>query len=188
MKKISELLKPYLSIILGALLLLVYLNWLSYQEWALALGIIAVVMAAYYIAAGIIGIVLGEKLPKGLKLALDITSICFFPVFMFVYFLLLTINGHDALGPTGWAIIIISMVASLALPCAYAVSKFVKNGLLGKLCFLFAAVFILALLLNVLFAFNGDPIVLGNINIISVVIYFVYGYMLMNSLLKPEAK
>ena len=188
MKKISELLKPYLSIILGALLLLVYLNWLSQQEWVLALGIIAVVMAAYYLAVGVVGIVLGDKLPKGLKLALDITSICFFPVFMFVYFLLLTINGHQAMGPTGWVIAIISMAASISLPCAYACSKFVKAPLLGKLCFLFAAIFVLALLLNVLFDFIGDPIVLGNINIISVVIYFVYGYMLMNSLLKPEAK
>lgn len=188
MKKISELIKPYLSIILGALLLLVYLNWLSQQEWVLALGIVAVVMATYYIASGVIGIVLGDKLPKSLKLALDITSICLFPLFLFVYFLILTINAHDALGPTGWVIIIISMVASIALPCVYAVSKFVKAGLLGKLCFLFAAVFVLALLLNVLFEFDGNPIVLGDINIISVVIYFVYGYMLMNSLIKQEAK
>lgn len=182
MKKIREILKPFIAIIFGALILLFYLNWLSGSGATLALGIIAIIMASYYLAAGILGLVLGDKLPKGLRKAFDIISISFFPTFMFVYFLMVTINGRDALGPNGWVIAILSMIACIAFVTAFIISSFVKNAIMKRFALLFAAIFVLALLLNLLFDSLGNPIVLGNFNIIACVIYVLYTNMLFSSL------
>ena len=133
MKKISEIIKPYLTLILGALLFLVYLNWLSYEGEALAIGIIAVIIAVYYLTVGILGVVVGDKLPVAAKKAFDIASICLFPVFMFVYWLIITINGADAIRPTGWVIVILSMVSALAFAGLFVVSRLVPNKLLSRL-------------------------------------------------------
>ena len=181
MKKLHEFLKPFLSIILGALLLLFYMNWLTGQDAQLAIGIIAIVMAAYYLTVGILGVVLGDKL-GGAKKIFDIISICFFPTFMFVYFLVVAINGAEAIGPTGWVILILSMVASLALVVVFIIASFVKAPVFKRFAILFAATFVLALLLNLLFDLAGNPIVLGNFNIIAFVIYFIYTNMLLSSL------
>ena len=189
MKKIGELIKPFVSIIFGALLFLIYLNYLSLTGSGLALGIIGVVLATYYLAVGILGIVLGEKFNKGVKKILDLISIVLFPAFMFVYFLLTTINAAQAniLLPTGWVIAITSMAGSILMVVAYLLAALLNNKVLTRLGFLFSAIFVLALLLDVLFSTEGLPIVLGNINIIGVVTYAVYIFMLFNSL-KPEGK
>ena len=48
-------------------------------------------------------------------------------------------------------------------------------------------IFVLVMLLNIVFDFAGNPIVLGNINIIGTVIYALFTVMLMNALAKkPE--
>ncbi len=181
MKKLHEFIKPFLSIILGALLLLFYMNWLTGQDAQLAIGIIAIVMAAYYLTVGILGVVLGDKLGNAKKI-FDIISICFFPTFMFVYFLVVTINGASVIGPTGWVILILSMISSLALVVAFIIASFVKAQVFKRFTILFAATFVLALLLNLLFDLAGNPIVLGNFNIIAFVIYFIYTNMLLSSL------
>ena len=67
MKKVSELIKPYITIIFGALLLLIYLNYLSFKEMALAIGIIAVVIASFSLVGGILFVVMGDKMNDTLK-------------------------------------------------------------------------------------------------------------------------
>ena len=61
MKKLQDIIRPFLAIILGALLFLVYLNYLQLQGATLAVGIIAVIFSAFYVALGILNIVLGNK-------------------------------------------------------------------------------------------------------------------------------
>ena len=185
MKKISELIRPFICVILGALLLLFYLNWLAGSGVTLGIGITAIVMAAYYLAVGILGVVLGDKM-GGARKIIDIISIAFFPLFMFVYFLLIIINAAQAMGPTGWTIAIVSMIGALAFPVFYIVSRFVNVKWLSRIAVLFGAIFILVLITNVLFDTVGNPIVLGNINIIGLVIYSVYSYMLINALFVPD--
>lgn len=195
MKKIYEIIKPFLLIILGALMLLCYLNLLQGQEGILALGIIALVAAVFYLAYGIVGIILGDKLPAGLKRGLDIAAICVFPVFMFVYYLIsvITILQNDGVvGPSGWIISILGMVAAIGLVAAYIVATFVKMKLLARLAQLFALAFVLSLLLNMLFDAAGNPNVLGNINVVELLIYVSYGALLFAAVPalngKPEEK
>ena len=183
MKKIGDIIKPFVSIIFGALLFLIYLNYLSVTGWPLAIGILGVILAAYYLTVGIIGIVLGNKLDKGVKKILDLISIVLFPTFMFVIFLMNAINyaKEGLLLPTGWVISVISMIGAIFMVVAFVLAALLNIKFVTRLAFLFAAIFVLALLLNVLFSVEGAPIVLGNINIIGVVTYGVYVYMLFNS-------
>lgn len=186
MKKIAEFLKPYLAIVLGALLLLNYLNWLTLGDELLATGIIAIILAGYYLCVGVFGVIFAEKIKAKVKKIFDLISIAVFALFMFIVFLLFTINFADIMGPTGWTITILSMVAALAFALIYLLANLTNIALLKKLDYLFAAIFVLALLLNVLFDVVGDPISLGNISVIGVIIYLIYAYMLFNSFEKPK--
>ena len=82
MKKISEIIKPFLSIIFGALLLLIYVNWLSSNDGGtLFLGIFGVILSVYYLTYGIMDIIIGDKLPKKI---FNIFTISLYPIFMFI--------------------------------------------------------------------------------------------------------
>ena len=186
MKRLQEILKPFLAIILGALLLLRYLNWLQGQNQTLAIGIIAMVLAALYLSLGILGFTLNNRLPSGAKKAFSLTAVVAFPLFLFVYFLLLTIRIAEDLGPNGWFLAILKMIAALSFAVVFLLAGLLKNRHLNKLALLLASVFVLALLLEALFDAWGDPVGLGSIIVVEVVIFFLYGNILFNSL--PNAK
>lgn len=188
MKRLHEIIRPFLAIILGALILLMNLNNLQGQDKVLAYGILGIVAAALYVAIGIIGLTLNNRLPSSAKRAFEIVSVVTFPILMFVYFLLSTIAAAEAeiLGPNGWFLSILKMAASICFALVYLVAGLVKERHLNKLALLLASVFILALLLEVLFDILGNAIGLGGIIVVEVVVYFIYGNILFNSL--PNAK
>ncbi|MCR5333219.1 MAG: hypothetical protein K6E11_04305 [Bacilli bacterium] len=187
MKKVQEIIKPFLAIILGAIILLYYFNWLTLEGAGLAIGIIALILAVYYIATGILSVLLGEKL-KGARKVLDAISMALFPIFIFVYFLIVIVNAGSGYGPTGWVIAILTLSASIAASGALIVASFVNVKVIKRIAKLIAMVFILTLLLNILFDIQGNPIVLGNFDVVLFVIYFVYSYMLLSSLSSLESK
>ena len=182
MKKVTDFLKPNILIILGALLLLVSINLLQGNGAALAIGIVAVIFASYYLLVGILGLVLGNRISGAVKNGLDVVSACLFPILMFVITLIDTINNAQGMGPTAWIIAIIMMISSIALAAIYALSKFANVDMVNRFAYLFAAIFVLALLLDLLFTAGGATRTLGNISVITVVIYFCYCFFLFNSL------
>ena len=188
MKKIQAIVKPMLMIIFGALLLLFYLNYLQLTGAGLAIGIIAVIFSAYYLAFGIIDVILGDKINKNLRVVFDILNISLFALLMFVIFLLRVINAADIMGPTAWVIHILGLIASILVVAFYIVARVAKNAVLTRFGFLFAAIFALALLLDVLFEIDGSTTVLGNISLIQVAIYILYVNVLFVSMPKEEAK
>ena len=188
MKKVTDFLKPNVLIILGALLFLYYFNLISGNGATLARGIIAVSCACYYLSIGILDIVIGNKFSQNTRKLFDIISVCLFPLFMFVLFLIQTIEGAKNMGPTAWIIAIFSLIASLSLAVFYLLSKLVDKSIIQLLSLLLAAIFGLVLLLNILFTRRGNSIVLGNIDVILVVIYLAYLFYLFNSFKKEDSK
>ena len=184
MKKIGDLIKPYVSVVFGALLLLYYLNWLTGEGSRLAIGIIALMVSIFYIAYGVLGSVLGEKFPK----VFGTVAIALFPFFMFLVYIINMASGVNNIGPTGWIILILSFAGSSAFCGLYIISSFVKVPVLRRLAFLFAAIFGLVLLSDIVFDGAGDPIVLGMIDILLVVIYGLYAFMMFSSLKEEQAK
>ena len=184
MKKIKELVKPFIFIIFGALLFLYYFNGLSSEGAGLAISIIAIVLAAYFLAVGILSVVLGDKLGKA-KGLLNLIGVATFPIFFAVVELITLINLAEIdgfLGPTGWTISILTIAAALGLGALLFVSYFVRSKELHRITFLFGAIFVLALLLNILLALDGSPAALGDVVILQVVLYGAYVSMLFDVL------
>lgn len=190
MKKVQEIVKPLLLIIFGALLLLFYMNYINKDALPgyLALGIIGVVFAAYYIAAGVLNVVLGNKIGKSLRLVFDILNICLFAVLMFTYFLIVVIYFYERMGPTAWTIKILSMVAALAIIAFYIIARVVNKPAMNRFGFLFAAIFALALLLDILFDYRGYGVATGEINLVGLVIYALFVDVMFSSFPKAEGQ
>ena len=184
MKKFTDFLKPHILIIFGALLFIYYLNFLSYGGAGLALGIFAVILSAYYLVVGILLVLMGDKFSPTCQKMLGTLSVALFAIFMFVGFLITVIEASGIMGPTAWVIKILSIVASLAFAVIYIVSKFCDKPVLLRFSYLFALIFVLALLLDILFDVAGDSRLLGNIDVLLVVIYAVYTFYLFGSLEK----
>ena len=188
MRKIGQIIKPYLSITLGTLLLLTYLNTLRGQGSVLALGIIAIVIAAYYLTDGVFDILealVSEKFGKA-KPFFDVASVVAFPAFFFVEILINLIGGADAIGPTGWIINITSMVVALGLLIFFIASRFSKNATLNRGTLFFAGAFSLSLSFNLMFGFDGIPTALGDIILTLLFIYITYSLILFGTIIKVK--
>lgn len=192
MKKIGDFLKPNMFIIFGALLLLYFLNYLSLNGASLAIGIFAVILSTYYLVVGILGILIGNKFSPQLKKIFEVLSVSLFGAFMFIYFLLTTINGaqiNGLMGPTAWIVQILSMAAALGLAVVYTIARLVNIDALMRFAYLFSAIFALALLLNILFDISGNSRLLGNVDILLVIIYVIFTFYLFSTLTnKAESK
>ena len=182
MKKVSELLKPYLEIIFGALLFLFHFNWLGFGGAYLALGIIAVVLSVYFIVVGILSVALGDHLPKKVKSILTVVGAGVYALFLGTYFLIGLIQAAKAaneyewstpLGPNGWTIAIVSIAASYALGVLLILAYFLKKSALSRITMMFGAIFVLALLVDILIS-DGNPVVLGNIVVLKVILYVTF--------------
>ena len=187
MKKIGDLIKPFAAVIFGALLLFYYLNYLQAQGTTLVLGIFALIFAIYFIGIGIVGVVLGDKLPNNVRKIFDVISIALFPFFIFFGFVFACTTGID-FGVTGWIIVVLSMNASIIFSGLFVVASFVKVPVLKRLAQLFGAIFVLALLVNILYPIfpisvnmAGRFVLLGEIDIVLAIIFGLFAFMLFNS-------
>ena len=179
MKKIKELLKPFIFIIFGALLFLFFFNYLGVGGAGLAIGIVAIVLAAYFLVVGILSVVLGDKLGKA-RGVLNLVGVATFPLLLGVIFLLNLIGNVQAdvyLGPNGWTIAILSIASAFTLGVLLFIAYFVKSKGFHRVTFLFGSIFVLALLLDILIA-DGFAVTLGNIVVLQVVLYLCYTSML----------
>ena len=181
MKKLSEMVRPFLSIIFGALLFLSFFNYLQFQGAALAVGIIATVLTAYYVCVGIVNIFV--KLEEKTKGLLDMCSIALYLVFLFVVYLLAIIGEAKAgewgtWGPLGWTLNIIYMSVSLVLALLFVGARLTGNGALGKFTSLFATIFVGSLVLQLAIAADGTQTAFGDIVILDLVMKACFAYML----------
>lgn len=188
MKKIHELLKPFLTTILGAVLLLYYLNFLAVEAPFLVIGIIGVSVSAIYLAMGILSIVLGDKLNETLKKIFFICQSVLFPAFFFSTELIILINYYQGFKPTSWTIYILSMVGSLGFIVFFILNQFMKNAVVKRLSFILALVFVLIMLLNILFEVDGSQVLLGDVPVVLVIIYVTFSWIIFNNavLIKEE--
>jgi len=180
MKKISEIIKPFLSIIFGALLLLIYVNWLSSNDSAtLLLGIFGVILSVYYLTYGIMDIIIRDKLPK---INFNIFTISLYPIYMFIMILIGMINLVDSMGPTAWIISILSLIGSIAFVLIFIINTFIENNSLRLLTTLFGGIFILVIIVNMLFDQLGDVVTLGNLPVVSLLASLSYIGIVLNVL------
>ena len=191
MKKIMDLIKPFLALVLGILMLLYYLNYYigsNVPGSYLALGIIGLVVGSWLIFAALIGM-FWPRMPVALKKIFDIISISSFAALMFVDFLMEVINLYQGMRASSWIIYVLGMAASLGLCVVYVVSRFVKGDAMAKVASIFGLVFVLALISRLLFpAGEGAPVSLDDIPVVPVMMYVIYCSLLFKSLAKEKAE
>lgn len=175
MKQFSSIIKSFLPTVIGAFMLLLYMNLLGGQGAALALGIIGVIVAAYYLVSGI----LLALAPEGnIRVILQRGNVIVLPTFMFVYFLMVLIQTAQGLGPTGWVISIFSLVASIGFAIFVLFSWLAKSEPVNKVTNLMGVLFLLSLVLTLFFNIDGTPAAFGDIELPSTVMYVLYGVLL----------
>lgn len=174
MKKLQEVVKPFISLILGGLIILYYLNWLQFDGARLAIGLFALLMGIYYLFSGIIPVMAKDKLNASLNKVFDLVSVLVLPLFLAMYNALIMIFYGRNIGPNGWIISIYSLVVSLGFIIFYLLNEFGKSKNTGKYVQLLSMGFALVLLLLILFNDAGNSILLGQLDIIQVVIYSLY--------------
>lgn len=187
MKKVTEIIKPLLLIIFGALLLLLYMSYLrdGIPAFTLTIGILGVVFAAYYITVGILNVVMGDKINKSLRMIFDILNVCLFALIFFLQLISVLVYMNDVLSATGWVINILSMVAAVGLIVFAIVGKLAKAPIMERLAYLFAGIFALALLLDLIFDVSGAPEAIGNLAMVILAIYGIYIYVMFAAISKP---
>ena len=184
MKKLRDILKPYLAVIFGTTMFLIYLNLLMGGGEFTALGVIGITLASFYILYGILGVLFANKLPEKAKDILDTIVIASFPLFMFLYFLFVLIDVASFAGPTAWVIAIFSLAASIGFAAVFVISKFVKAPILKRLTYLFGMMFLLTLLLELLFSEVGAPKSIDDTPVAYLAMFILYGIMEINALPK----
>ena len=118
----------------------------------------------------------------------DIINISLFSAFASIYYLLYITNLSDQMGPTGWIVALAALLLSLALAIFSIIALLVSNPVLKRLDVLFSALFMAVLFLTLLFDSAGNPVTLGSIDVISLVIYALFGMMLLESLTNKDTK
>lgn len=181
MKKINEGFKPFFPIVFGTLLLFTYLNFLQGDGGTLALGIISLIFAIYYIGVGVLLIIAKEKLAKHEKL-LNTIGIVLYPVFLFVYYLVIIIQGGDFIEVVGWILAITMLVATLGTAIFVLVANFSKNDALKKVAQLCGSLLAVMILVTLLFNEQGDVIAIGQIVPVVVALKCIYCMMLYGEL------
>ena len=105
---------------------------------------------------------------------------------MFVHYIFIIRGNSSFFGPTAWVIAIFSLVGSVAMITIYVISFFVQNKTLRKLEYLFFGIFALILLLSLAFDVSGAPIRLGDLDIVSIVLYLFYLGILLAYIINKE--
>ena len=99
------------------------------------------------------------------------------------------IDLASMMGPNGWAIEIVQLVVFIAFPMMYLFSFLTKGEtLIVKLTRVFALLFVLSLLLDLLFSELGAPTTLADIPLVYLALYGIFANLAFAYLPKVEAK
>lgn len=183
MKRVYEMVKPFFSIIFGALLLLVYLNALNGAGGALAFGIIGVVLGAFYICKGIAVVLFSEKFSNNARAGLEVAGVVLYPLFVGASSIYVIININAAFGPTAWVIYILGVATSFIFALAYLGSRFTNNTSLKNVATLFGLSFGLYLVLDLLFNANGNVVQIGDLSIVALILRALYIYFMIEGII-----
>ena len=199
MKKAICFLKSNILIFIGALLFLAYLNYFAAGGALIALGIISTLTAIYFIVIGVLNLLIGDKFSALMRKVFDIIAVCLFALLLFtgtiislVNMIQISANQNSGMRflPNAWLIMIIASLTSFALMGFYPVARLVKGAAIKKLGFIFASMFAVGALLNVIFDAQGTAIALGDIPFVYVTILIGFNFYLFETLVddKEEPK
>ena len=174
MNKIKDIIKPYLSIIFGALFLLLYSDFLDRNGAFFALGIVAVVCAVCYIIIGVINVVCFDKVKDSSKNILKLCEYTVFPLFVFVSGLIALIENADIMQTRAIIIDIVGMTAAIILIIFHVVDKLGKKDVSPRYAYLINLFFMIAMCTSLVFSYSTMEILKFTIAFVLDVLFFVF--------------
>ena len=194
MKKVLNLLKANVLIILGAILFLIYVNDFASKEGnVIAEGVFGLILSLYLIVIGIIFVAMGNKINKTAKAVLEVIGASTFALFAFVGAIFTydvmdkaNSNAYVTVGPTAWILVILQFIISFTFMGFFPVAKFVKNKAVTTLGYIFSGLFVTLLFLTTAFDITGTVALLGNIPFILLMVYVLFAFFIFESLSNKE--
>ncbi|MBQ7276393.1 MAG: hypothetical protein IJS58_03990 [Bacilli bacterium] len=182
MKKLN-ISAPLLSLIIGTLILLFALTIIGLSTASTIISIFGIVIGISYIAFGIIAVL--DINIKALEIINSIVYISAFPLFMFVYYLTITIVNAAGLSPTAWILSILLLISASLIVVLDIVGKFVNEEILFKIKRLAIMVFIGLLVVLLVFPINGGIAAIGDVLILDV-LYIVCYFLIVKLTINDE--
>ena len=177
MKKIIDVIKPFISIVFGALIILLYLNDISAGGVASARSVFAFLVGSYFIVVGLLGLICPLQIGERVLRLLNAIGVSVFASFFFMITVLNIADFNDMYGVNGWIIADFQLSAAIGFAVLFLITLFVKNGVLCRICNLFGMLFLLALLLELLFTPVGNPATINDFPIVKLVVNLSFAYI-----------
>ena len=171
MKKITNN-TSLVALVLGAVMILYSLAFLSLRGTAIVIGIFGLVFGIAYVLDFVFTIL--NVANDTLDLVKECILVAAFPLFGFVYYLCMLIAAADALTVTNWIILILILIASLASAALGIFFLVGKNEKVKKIANLAIISFIGLLIILLVFPIGGIAAVLGEISLVDVIFIICY--------------
>lgn len=175
MKKVLDLVKQFVAIVFGALIILCYLNDLSVGGTATVRAVFAFLVGSYFILIGLLGMLCKEQIgEKALKI-MNGAGMAAYASLFFLIVMLDVIDLNAGYGVNGWVIADFALTVSIAFAVLYIIVLFVNNRVVIRLANLFGMLFLLAIVLyGIVFTPIGNRNTLANIALITLIIRVTY--------------
>ena len=175
MKKLSSN-TSLVAFVLGALLILFALSFIAIGGEATVIGIFGLLSGIAYVLGGIF--VTLNLSDKAITLTKDIIFIVAFPLFIFVYYLIIVIEAANALSVTNWILSILLLISALSAVVCGIITLVGNNEMVKKIANLSILLFIGIMVILLVFPLGGGAggAALGDLSLVQ--IFFIAGYFL----------
>ena len=174
MKKVLDYIKPFISIVFGALITLLFLNNLNRGDLETVKSVFAIIVGGYFIVVGLLGLLAPQQIGERPLRLLNSIGISVYAVFFFLCIVLNVADYNAGYGVNGWVVANFALTVSMGFAVLFLLTFFIKNAVVERLARIFGLLFLLALLLNVLFDRLGNPMLLGGIELLKVVTHITF--------------
>ena len=174
MKKILDLVKPFIAIVFGALVIMLYLNGMSVGGTTTVRSVFAFIVGSYFIVVGLLGMICAEQIGEKPLRILNAIGISVYASFFFLTTVLDFADYHDGYGVNGWVVADFTFAVALGFAVLNIIAIFVNNRILGRIANILGMLFVLALVLDILFDEVGNPVRLGLVSVLLVVVHATF--------------
>ena len=174
MKKILGLVKPFIAIGFGALIIMLYLNRMSVGGNETVKSVFAFIVGSYFIVIGLLGMICAEQIGEKPLRILNAIGFSVYASFFFLVTLLDLVDLHDGFGVNGWVVANFTLTVALGFAVLNIIQIFVDNRIFGRITNILGLLFVLALVFDILFDEVGDPVFLGMVQILLVLVHVTY--------------
>lgn len=171
MKKITNN-TSLVALVLGAIMILYSLAFLSLGGNALVIGIFGLLFGIAYALVFVFSIL--NLANKNLDLVKGCILVAAFPLFSFVYYLIIVIQASNALTITNWIILILILIAALASATLGIIFLIMNNSKIKRIANLAIISLVALLIILLVFPIGGVAAAIGDLSLVDILFIICY--------------